>query len=160
MNADDDDDDADECLVDAWRPYAVAHKGVWWETVAKPADVPDGAGEDEFRASMRDIAAESLNLLRATLALSDANVLDRYPGLFTIEVYAVVIGMFELNNLEVAVASPVEDSSRRMKPFRKIRPNVCHRPSPGRVGRAILRPVRGTGFFACSRNSTATATRT
>ena len=36
------DDGVDRCLVDAWRPYAMAHKGVWWETVAKPADVAAG----------------------------------------------------------------------------------------------------------------------
>ena len=151
MNPDDDDVSyADQCLVDAWRPYAVAHKGVWWETVAKPADVPEGAGEDEFRASMRDIAAESLNLLRATLALSDANVLDRYPGLFTIEVYAVVIGMFELNNLEVAVASPVEDYFLAAdETFPEDSPErLVTDPLLDALDVRYCVPCEGTGFFA------------
>lgn len=27
-------------LMSAWRPFAVGHKGVWWETVSRPDDVP------------------------------------------------------------------------------------------------------------------------
>ena len=45
--------DVDACLNDAWRPYAVAHKGIWWEEVSRPADVAAGAAEVEFRNSMK-----------------------------------------------------------------------------------------------------------
>ena len=144
------DDDVDRCLVDAWRPYAMAHKGVWWETVAKPADVAAGKGEDEFRGSMRDIAVESLGLLRATVALSDANLIDRYPGLFTIEVYARVIGMFELNNLEVAVASPVEDYFLTAdETFPEDSPErLVTGPLLDALDVGYCTPCEGTGFFA------------
>ena len=109
-----------------------------------------GKGEDEFRGSMRDIAVESLGLLRATVALSDANLIDRYPGLFTIEVYARVIGMFELNNLEIAVASPVED-------YFLVADETFPEDSPERLVTGPLldaldvgycTPCEGTGFFA------------
>ena len=55
---------------------------------------------------MREIATESLALL--TRIVPEA-LLARYPGLFCVETFASVVGMFELNNLEIAVASPVED---------------------------------------------------
>ena len=140
----------DRCLVDAWRPYAMAHKGVWWETVAKPADVPEGAGEDEFRASMRDIAVESLNLLRAVVALSEPNLLDRYPGLFTVEVYSRIIGAFELNNLEIAVASPVEDYFLAAdETFPEDSPErLVTGPLLDALDSGYCVPCEGTGFFA------------
>ena len=127
----------------------MAHKGVWWETVAKPADVAAGKGEDEFRGSMRDIAVESLGLLRATVALSDANLIDRYPGLFTIEVYARVIGMFELNNLEIAVASPVEDYFSADETFPEDSPErLVTGPLLDALDVGYCTPCEGTGFFA------------
>ena len=52
--------------------------------------------KDAFRDSMKDIAAESLNLLVAALPPATA---ARYPGLFSLDVFSRVIGMFELNNL-------------------------------------------------------------
>ena len=140
----------DRCLVDAWRPYAMAHKGVWWETVARPSDVAEGAGEDEFRASMRDIAVESLGLLRAVVALSEPTLLDRYPGLFTVEVYSRVIGMFELNNLEIAVASPVEDYFLAAdETFPEDSPErLVTGPLLDALDTGYCTPCEGTGFFA------------
>ena len=142
--------DVDACLNDAWRPYAVAHKGIWWEEVSRPADVAAGAAEVEFRNSMKEIAAESLDLLRKILAHSDPAMHARYPGLFTIDVYARVIGMFELNNLEIAVASHVEDYFLAMddkyaddSPERKVTGPLLDALDVG-----YCTPCEGTGFFA------------
>ena len=150
MNPDDDDDDADQCLVDAWRPYARGAQGRVVGDGGQTGGCSGWAPAREFRASMRDIAAESLNLLRATLALSDANVLDRYPGLFTIEVYAVVAGMFELNNLEVAVASPVEDYFLAAdETFPEDSPErLVTDPLLDALDVRYCVPCEGTGFFA------------
>ena len=130
MNPDDDaHDDADQCLVDAWRPYA----GAQGRVVGDGGQTGGCSGwRRRANSSMRDIAAESLNLLRATLALSDANA-GPVPRPVHDEVYAVVIGMFELNNLEVAAASPVEDYFLAAdETFPEDRPNVSST-SPGRV---------------------------
>lgn len=44
-------------------------------------------------ADMKELAAESLGLLKA--AIFDA----RFPALFSLKVYGSIIGLFELNNL-------------------------------------------------------------
>ncbi|PKI68614.1 hypothetical protein CRG98_011018 [Punica granatum] len=49
---------------------------------------------------IKDLAFTSLQLLRAA-------IFDR--ELFSLEIYGHIIGMFELNNLDLVVASPVED---------------------------------------------------
>ena len=99
-------DDASAVLRAAWAPFSHGHKRVWWDAVARPDDVDAGAPEREFRESMREIATESLGLLKRVVPEA---LLERYPGLFCVETFASVVGMFELNNLEIAVASPVED---------------------------------------------------
>ncbi|BDA42304.1 probable SET and MYND domain-containing protein 5 [Coccomyxa sp. Obi] len=87
-------------LQRAWRPYAAAWKAPWWECVAIPEDVTDA---DAFRSDLRELASDSLELLKAFLYD------DRFPGLFHLDVYGSIVGMFELNNLDLFVASPVED---------------------------------------------------
>lgn len=46
-----------------------------------------------WHAELQDLAEESLSLLKE--AIYDS----RFPGLFTLEVYGSLIGMFELNNI-------------------------------------------------------------
>lgn len=48
-----------------------------------------------INAELRDLADESLNLLKGALASQAA----RFPALFDLRVYGSIIGMFELNNL-------------------------------------------------------------
>lgn len=83
-------------LLAAWQPFAVGHKGLWWECTAAP---PQAA------ADMRQLAADSLELLCAALP---AHLRRRFPALLTLPVWGSIIGMFELNNLESFVASPVK----------------------------------------------------
>eukprot|EP00887_Chlorella_sp_A99_P006616 scaffold3.g6616.t1 len=59
----------------AWLPFAVGHKGLWWECTAAPA---------EAATDMRHLAADSLALLRAALPPWLA---ARYPALLSLERY-------------------------------------------------------------------------
>jgi hypothetical protein len=53
-------------LLRAWEPFSVGWKAVWWETVARPADV-EAKDEAEFRQQLRDLATESAALLAQAL---------------------------------------------------------------------------------------------
>ncbi|EIE20780.1 SET domain-containing protein [Coccomyxa subellipsoidea C-169] len=87
-------------LQRAWRPYAAAWKAHWWECVAIPDDVTDAAC---FRSDLHELAGDSLELLKEFLYD------ERFPALFHLDVYGSIMGIFELNNLGIYVASPVED---------------------------------------------------
>ncbi|KAL5730979.1 Histone-lysine N-methyltransferase atxr2 [Ranunculus cassubicifolius] len=87
-------------LSEAWKPISMGYKKRWWDCVALPGDVDD---EASFRGQMRDLAFESLQLLKE--AIFD----EECAPLFSLEIYGHIIGMFELNNLDLVVASPVED---------------------------------------------------
>ncbi|KAK9811846.1 hypothetical protein WJX72_011125 [[Myrmecia] bisecta] len=87
-------------LLQAWEPFGMGWKRIWWEAIEKPPDVADEAG---FRADVKELAADSLELLSA--ALYDS----RFEPLFSLDVYGSIVGMFELNNLGIWVASPVQD---------------------------------------------------
>ncbi|KAF7003890.1 hypothetical protein CFC21_019164 [Triticum aestivum] len=89
-------------LMEAWKPLSMGFKKRWWDYVALPEDV-DASDEDSFRQEIRDLAFTSLQLLKD--AIFDAEC----APLFSLEVYGHIIGMFELNNLDLVVASPVED---------------------------------------------------
>ncbi|KAK4777023.1 hypothetical protein SAY86_005711 [Trapa natans] len=89
-------------LLEAWKPISVGHKKRWWECVALPEDVASSE-ECAFRMQIKDLAFESLQLLRAAIFAKEC------APLFSLEIYGHIIGMFELNNLDLVVASPVED---------------------------------------------------
>ncbi|XP_024987500.1 histone-lysine N-methyltransferase ATXR2 [Cynara cardunculus var. scolymus] len=89
-------------LLKAWKPISMGYKRRWWDCVALPDDV-DTSDETAFRMQIRQLAFESLELLKA--AIFD----EECSPLFSLEVYGHIIGMFELNNLDLVVASPVED---------------------------------------------------
>lgn len=139
-----------EALVTAWEPFAHAHKAVWWEAVARPEDVAEGEQEREFRDSMRDIAAESLRLLARAVP---SETTDRYPGLFSLDVFSRVVGMFERNNLEIAVASPVEDYFLEIDALEdgteeKATASAVTGPLLDALDTGYCAPCEGTGFFA------------
>jgi len=74
-------------------------KAPWWSQVALPHDVED---EDEFRSQLKELAGDSFALLRAALKSRIGNVSEREEGsLFSLDVYGSLVGMFELNNLEI-----------------------------------------------------------
>ncbi|XP_054815391.1 histone-lysine N-methyltransferase ATXR2-like isoform X1 [Prosopis cineraria] len=89
-------------LLESWRPIAMGHKRRWWDCVALPDDI-NSYDEVAFRMQIRDLAFESLQLLKKA-------IFDREcEPLFSLEIYGHIIGMFEQNNLDLVVASPVED---------------------------------------------------
>ncbi|KAL8253525.1 hypothetical protein R6Q59_031746 [Mikania micrantha] len=89
-------------LLKSWKPLLMGYKRRWWDCIALPDDV-DVSDEDSFRMQIKQLAFESLELLKA--AILDEECLP----LFSLEIYGHIIGMFELNNLDLVVATPVED---------------------------------------------------
>lgn len=89
-------------LLEAWKPFSLGYKRRWWECIALPDDV-DCCDEAAFRMQIKELAFESLQLLKTTIFDSECE------PLFSLEIYGHIIGMFELNNLDLVVASPVED---------------------------------------------------
>ncbi|KAL0444058.1 UNVERIFIED_CONTAM: Histone-lysine N-methyltransferase ATXR2 [Sesamum latifolium] len=89
-------------LLEAWKPVSMGFKRRWWDCIALPEDV-DSSEEVEFRMQIKDLAFESLQLLKE--AIYDTECVP----LFSLDIYGHIIGMFELNNLDLVVASPVED---------------------------------------------------
>ncbi|XP_065873977.1 histone-lysine N-methyltransferase ATXR2 [Euphorbia lathyris] len=89
-------------LLEAWKPISIGYKRRWWECISLPDDV-DCSHETAFRMDVRDLAFTSLQLL--TNAIFDPEC----EPLFSLEIYGHIVGMFELNNLDLVVASPVED---------------------------------------------------
>ncbi|KAL0917397.1 hypothetical protein M5K25_012453 [Dendrobium thyrsiflorum] len=89
-------------LLEAWKPIAMGFKRRWWDSIALPEDM-DSCDEALFREQMRDMAFSSLQLLKE--AIFDIEC----APLFSLEIYGHIIDMFELNNLDLVVASPVED---------------------------------------------------
>ena len=101
---------ADEALLWAWEPYGLGWKALWWECVpCPPEEAEEDGGEPEFRAALRQLAGDSALLLRR--ALYDA----RFAALFTDEVLGALVGMFELNNLDVVVSNPLARYFRYME---------------------------------------------
>ncbi|KAK1279409.1 Histone-lysine N-methyltransferase ATXR2 [Acorus gramineus] len=89
-------------LMEAWRPISMGFKKRWWDCIALPDDI-DSSREASFRMQIKELAFESLQLLKEAIFEKE------YAPLFSLEIYGHVIGMFELNNLDLVVASPVED---------------------------------------------------
>lgn len=89
-------------LLEAWKPMSMGYKRRWWECIALPDDV-DYCDEAAFRFQIKQLAFESLQLLKEAIFDKECE------PLFSLEIYGHIIGMFELNNLDLVVASPVED---------------------------------------------------
>ena len=92
-----------EALRVAWTPCAAAHRLPWHACVAMPPDVPP-SGAAAFRDSLRRLADASRRRLAGALGVHA----QLFPALFHPDTFAHIIGMFELNNLDVVVESPVE----------------------------------------------------
>ncbi|KAL2610826.1 hypothetical protein R1flu_022518 [Riccia fluitans] len=136
--------EARDILLEAWEPFAMGHKKVWWEAVALPDDVDPSQG-DAFREQFKELANESLTNLKE--AIYD----EEYSSLFDLEVYGQIIGMFELNNLEIVVPSPMEDYFIHIDEL-----PLDRRADAAKITRSFLDALgseyatycSGTGFFA------------
>ncbi|CAD7700336.1 unnamed protein product [Ostreobium quekettii] len=127
----------------AWRPYACNWKGIWWESVAVPDDVSD---EEAFRAELKELATDSLALLKS--AIDDG----RFPALFTAEVYGSLIGMFEMNNLAIEVPSPLESYLEALDESPSTAGSLGS--LRDRIEEAAQHPGEGTAYYrlACCAN--------
>jgi hypothetical protein len=147
-------------LLRAWRPFAAAHRVPWSLCVSLPEDVAvgDAAAAAAFRAQLSRLAGASLRRLRAALA----QPLALFPALFEQAVFEQIVGLFELNNLDVCVESPVENYFLAVDDL----PEGEQRQAALRVTQPLLdaldcrycTPLDGTGFFpfvACANHSCA-----
>ncbi|XVE66312.1 hypothetical protein DITRI_Ditri08aG0070600 [Diplodiscus trichospermus] len=89
-------------LLEAWRPISIGHKRRWWDCISLPDDI-DASDEATFRRQVQELAFTSLQLLKESIFDKECE------PLFSLEIYGHIIGMFELNNLDLVVESPVED---------------------------------------------------
>ncbi|XP_042483168.1 histone-lysine N-methyltransferase ATXR2 [Macadamia integrifolia] len=89
-------------LLEAWKPLSMGYKKKWWNCIVLPDDV-GSHDEASFRLQIRELAFTSLQLLKEAIFDKEC------APLFSLEIYGHIIGMFELNNLDLVVASPVED---------------------------------------------------
>ncbi|XP_027170995.1 histone-lysine N-methyltransferase ATXR2 [Coffea eugenioides] len=89
-------------LLEAWEPVSMGYKRRWWNCISLPDDV-DCHDEVAFRLQIKELAFTSLQLLKAAIFDKECE------PLFSLEIYGHIIGMFELNNLDLVVESPVEN---------------------------------------------------
>ncbi|KMZ58602.1 Histone-lysine N-methyltransferase ATXR2 [Zostera marina] len=132
-------------LLEAWKPVSMAFKERWWDFVSLPDDV-DKNDELSFRNELKNLANHSLNLLR------EAIFEEEFGQLFSLEIYGNIIGMFELNNLDLVVASPVEDYFLYidgLNPLEKAKTEKITRPFLDALGDdyADYIHVSGSAFF-------------
>ncbi|KAE8679974.1 Histone-lysine N-methyltransferase ATXR2 [Hibiscus syriacus] len=91
-------------LLEAWKPISIGHKRRWWDCISLPDDI-DASDEGTFRGQIRELAFTSLQLLKEAIFDKECE-----PCILSLSINAInIIGMFELNNLDLVVASPVED---------------------------------------------------
>ncbi|CAL9043419.1 unnamed protein product [Musa banksii] len=130
-------------LLEAWKPVSMGFKKRWWDCIALPNDV-DSSDEASFRMQLRDLAFTSLQLLK------EAIFEDECAPLFSLEIYGHIIGMFELNNLDLVVASPVEDYFIHIDDLpspEKVEAEKLTRPLLESLGDEYSVCCQGTGFY-------------
>ncbi|KAK0590765.1 hypothetical protein LWI29_031385 [Acer saccharum] len=130
-------------LLEAWKPISFGHKGRWWDCIALPDDV-DSSDEASFRMEIRELANTSLQLLKAAIFDKECE------PLFSLEIYGHIIGMFELNNLDLIVASPVEDYFLYiddLPELKKKEAEIITRPILDALGDDYSVCCEGTAFF-------------
>ncbi|TYJ98309.1 histone-lysine N-methyltransferase ATXR2 isoform X2 [Cucumis melo var. makuwa] len=130
-------------LLEAWKPISMGHKRRWWDCIALPDDV-EPSNEVAFRMQIREMAFMSLQLLKE--AIFDVGC----EPLFSLEIYGRIIGMFELNNLDLVVASPVEDYFLYIDELsspHKERAEEITRPLLDALGDSYSICCQGTAFF-------------
>ncbi|WVZ87279.1 hypothetical protein U9M48_033940 [Paspalum notatum var. saurae] len=104
----------------------------------------DSSEEDLFRQQIRDLAFLSLQLLK------DAIFDPECAPLFSLDVYGHIIGMFELNNLDLVVASPVEDYFIHIDDLPESEKEEAEKvtgPLLDALGEDYSIPCEGTAFF-------------
>ena len=94
-------------LQAAWEPFSMGQKALWWDSVARPSDILTDEAESQFRCDLKEMAEDALTLLKEALQHSAPDLCSQHPAILHLDVWGSLIGMFELNNLTLLVASPV-----------------------------------------------------
>lgn len=118
-------------------------KRLWWNSVALPPDLGPN-DELEFRNQIKELSSHSLGLLKGAIFH------EEYAALFSLQVYGHIIGMFELNNLDLVVASPIEDYFiyvDELPTEQKVEVEKMTRPLLEALGDEYNIPCQGTAFF-------------
>ncbi|XP_044501289.1 histone-lysine N-methyltransferase ATXR2 isoform X2 [Mangifera indica] len=127
-------------LLEAWKPISFGYKRRWWDCIALPDDV-DHSDEASFRMQIKELA---FTLLKAAIFDKECE------ALFSLDIYGHIIGMFELNNLDLVVASPVEDFFLYIDdlPYaKKKEAELITRPILDALGDDYSICCQGTAFF-------------
>lgn len=135
--------EATSALLEAWEPFSMGFKHLWWSSVALPSDLGPG-DELEFRNQIKELSSHSLNLLKGAIFQ------EEFAALFSLQVYGHIIGMFELNNLDLVVASPVEDYFIHIDELpvpEKVEAERMTRPLLDALDDEYDVPCQGTAFF-------------
>eukprot|EP00250_Pteridium_aquilinum_P015922 c22840_g1_i1 orf=623-2047(-) len=135
--------DAMSVLLEAWEPFFMGFKRLWWDSVALPTDLGPN-DEMEFRNQLKELSSHSLKLLKGAIFQ------EEYAALFSLQVYGHIISMFELNNLDLVVASPVEDYFIYVDELpveQKMEAEKTTRPLLDALGDEYNIPCQGTAFF-------------
>lgn len=142
----------------AWRPYAAAHAVPWSVCVSIPDDVAP-ADAPAFRATLATLCDSS----RTRLAAALPEYASLFPALFSPQLYQHLIGLFELNNLDLVVESPVENYFLYIDDLEdgsevKHTAQQLTQPLLDALDAGYATPLDGTGFFpfvACANHSCA-----
>ncbi|CAH9071938.1 unnamed protein product [Cuscuta epithymum] len=130
-------------LMEAWKPVSMGYKKSWWDSVALPNDV-EHSDEAEFRMQIKELANKSLQLLKAAIFDPECE------PLFSLEIYGNIIGMFELNNLDLVVESPLVNYFLHIDDLPSLKKRVAEpivRPLFDALGDDYSICCEGTAFF-------------
>jgi hypothetical protein len=94
------------CLEEAWLPFHMGCKVLWWDTAVMSDELVGQLSPSEFREGVEALAADSLELLRAAFPVEQAST-HPCSALFTLPVWASVMGMLNQNSMAIRVYSPV-----------------------------------------------------
>ncbi|KAJ3184587.1 SET and MYND domain-containing protein 5 [Geranomyces variabilis] len=100
-------------LRTALAPFRPIAKRPWWDVLQPLPTDDDYEPPAQFRAQLEEVLRESLALLRDVVLGSDNKKTDAtvveamMESILTTEFYALVVGMFEMNNLGAEIESPI-----------------------------------------------------
>ncbi|KAI5395775.1 Histone-lysine N-methyltransferase atxr2 [Lathyrus oleraceus] len=113
------------------------------DCIALPDDI-DSPDEASFKMQIKELAYESLQLLETAIFDKECE------PLFSLKIYGHIIGMFELNHLDLVVASPVEDYflyiDEMTNPDKEEAEEITQ-PIPNALGEDYSTCCEGTAFF-------------
>ncbi|RAL41821.1 hypothetical protein DM860_009003 [Cuscuta australis] len=130
-------------LLEAWKPVSMGHKKCWWGCVDLPNDI-EHSDEAAFRMQIKELADESLQLLKAAIFDHECE------ALFSLEIYGHIIGMFELNNLDLIVESPLVNYFKHIDDLPSLEKREAEqiiRPILDALGDEYSTCCQGTAFF-------------